>query len=438
MLKKVKLSKKGFTLVELLAVIVIMGILMMVAIPSVSRVIENSRKDTFVDISKAYTDSVRTAWSADNLQCGSGNTSASGVDDGNYYVLIDSANDTSALLDQGGKSSWGNREVKGYVRINVTTDAEGRRNTKYYVALTDGTHGIYDDLSNQKESDKLVRGDILMNLSDSSQQSQLESISTKPFINGEVTTCSSEGGNWTVRGISFENDSWLRISGAVKAGNHSYEVGDTKEVDLGALGKHTVRIANTSTPSECSQADFSQTACGFVIEFADIISKHNMNPSGEYKGTNYPNGWNVDGWPATNIRSYLNSEVYNALPSELRNAIINTSVVSGHGKTAGEVNFTSTDKLYLLSTSEVWAQGDVYDTARNNTRQLDYYANLGVTTSNYSGAIKQHNGSNYFWWLRSAIYIYTNNFYSVSSNGDMYYYYIAPYSGGVAPAFRIA
>ena len=31
-----------------------MGILMMVAIPSISRVIENSRKDTFVDIVKSY------------------------------------------------------------------------------------------------------------------------------------------------------------------------------------------------------------------------------------------------------------------------------------------------------------------------------------------------------------------------------------------------
>ena len=46
-------NNRGFTLVELLAVIVIMGILMMVAIPSVTRTIENSRKDTFVDIAKS-------------------------------------------------------------------------------------------------------------------------------------------------------------------------------------------------------------------------------------------------------------------------------------------------------------------------------------------------------------------------------------------------
>ena len=58
-------NENGFTLVELLAVIVIMGILMMVAIPSVTRTIENSRKDTFVDIAKSYGNSVQTLWTTD-------------------------------------------------------------------------------------------------------------------------------------------------------------------------------------------------------------------------------------------------------------------------------------------------------------------------------------------------------------------------------------
>lgn len=44
--------------------------------------------------------------------------------------------------------------------------------------------------------------------------------------------------------------------------------------------------------------------------------------------------------------------IYNAIPEELRNGIIDTIVVSGHGKSNTE-NFTSTDKLYLLSTAEI-------------------------------------------------------------------------------------
>ena len=239
---------------------------------------------------------------------------------------------------------------------------------------------------------------------------------------------------------SFSTDSWYTISKAVKLNNISkYNVGDTKTVDMGTYGTHTLRIANTSTPSECSTAGFSQTACGFVLEFADIITKHNMNPSGTYKGTQYDYGWNKDGWPATSMRTFVNNDIYNAIPSEIKNAIIDTTVVSGHGESDTE-NFTSTDKLYLLSTAEVWAQGSSNtigdDTARDVTRQLDYYKNLGTSTSNYSEAIKKSGASVDNWWLRAAISSSTYGFLYVNSNGDWNSNY-AYGTRGVAPAFRL-
>ena len=46
----------------------------------------------------------------------------------------------------------------------------------------------------------------------------------------------------------FASDSWSTIAANVNNGNTSkYDVGDTKTVDLGSLGIHTVRIANMST-----------------------------------------------------------------------------------------------------------------------------------------------------------------------------------------------
>ena len=235
--------------------------------------------------------------------------------------------------------------------------------------------------------------------------------------------------------VSFADDSWSTIIAAVQSGNTSnYNVGDTKTVDMGTLGTHTIRIANKSTPTECSTTGFSQTACGFVLEFADIITTHRMNSA---------NNTNAGGWPASEMRTYVNSDIYNALPSELKNGIMNTTVVSGHGDNYSN-NFTSTDKLYLLSTHEIWKDSDGniesgidhVDTAYNNTRQLDYYSAQDITTSNCSGAIKQYNSSSINWWLRSAHSGSYASFLNVVSNG-IWSSDSANGIDGVSPAFRI-
>ena len=230
---------------------------------------------------------------------------------------------------------------------------------------------------------------------------------------------------------TFPTDSWETIAVSVKAGNsRGYKVGDTKTIDMGSYGTHTLRIANTSTPSECSTTVFSQSACGFVLEFADIITTNTMNDRAS----------NLNGWPVTEIHTIINANVYNALPSDLRSVIIDTTTISGHGSRSGETNFTSTDKLYLLSTAEIWAQGSSntisYDTARDVTRQLDYYKNLGTSTSNYSGAIKKDGTITSDWWLRSARSSSGGSFYYVSANGSSNSS-TAISTKGVSPAFRI-
>ena len=230
---------------------------------------------------------------------------------------------------------------------------------------------------------------------------------------------------------SFSTDSWKTIIKAVKNNNISkYNVGDTKAIDMGSYGTHTLRVANMSTPSECSTSRFSQTACGFVLEFADIITTHTMNDT-------YTN---VGGWPATSMRIFVNNDIYNLLPSDLKNGIIDTTVVSSYGSEDSS-NFTSTDKLYLLSPTEIWSDwksnsGSNYDTARDVTRQLDYYKNEGVTTSNYSKAIKFYNSTDDWWWLRSARSIADYSFYNVYYYGG-WSYDSATDTYGVSPAFRI-
>ena len=225
----------------------------------------------------------------------------------------------------------------------------------------------------------------------------------------------------------FATDSWSTIIANVKSGNISdYNVGDTKTVDMGKYGTHTLRVANTSTPSECSTEGFSQTACGFVLEFADIITTHNMNDSAT----------NAGGWLVTTMRTFVNNDIYNSLPIDLKNAIIDTIVVSSYGG-GGTENFTSTDKLYLLAPKEIYTNwSSSYDTAKNLTRTLDYYKNIGVTESNNDGAKKKNGTSFSSWWLRSASSNTSYSFYSVVSNG-FYDNNRADTTNGVSPAFRL-
>ena len=144
---------------------------------------------------------------------------------------------------------------------------------------------------------------------------------------------------------------------------------------------------------------------------------------------------NVGGYPATNVYTYLNGDLLNSIPEDLKGVIADTRVVSGHGSSDSS-NFTSLNqKLYLLSGKEVYG-GDSSDTASGATRQLDYYSGKGVTQStNVLYARKQYNGTYSNWWLRTAYSTYI--FRGVYLHG--YPGIIdASSTNGVSPAFRIA
>ncbi len=239
----------------------------------------------------------------------------------------------------------------------------------------------------------------------------------------------SNPGYFTEKPSTFSTDSWATIVSSVKAGNtRGYKVGETKTIDLGTTyGTHTLRIANTTTPSECNASGFSQSACGFVLEFADIILYKEFNSSTS----------NTGGWSSSELRTFINNDIYNALPVDLRNIIIDTIVVSGHGK-SDSTNFVTTDKLYLLAPKEIFSNwSNSYDTAKSLTRTFDYYISAGVTTSNYSGAKKYKGTSAYYWWLRSAYSTSNSDFFRVNRSGGWSGSNTATAANGISPAFRI-
>ena len=235
---------------------------------------------------------------------------------------------------------------------------------------------------------------------------------------------------------TFAEDPWSTIAAVIKDGQlDAYSVGDEKEVEIGGKS-YTVRVANNTTPAECSGNDFSQTACGFVVEFVDIIENRTTGLTNENSNT-YAN---------SEIRTYLNNDFYNKLPSDLRKNIIKTNVISLTGTFAQalpqDITYgNSIDYIYLISEAEITGENILYRLPFTKTRQLDYYLSLNYNSStNTSYAIKKFNNVDSEWWLRDRLVYVTSYDYDLStstSSGEITHYNSLNNSYGIAPAFRI-
>ena len=369
------MKKKGFTLVELLAVIAILAILVIIALPNVLKMFNDAKKNSFITETKTIYSEVSKKYISETMK-------------GNKLTYISSEDD---------------------IKLEMTG-----RDLQYCVLLnTDGS----------VKSMKVSNGEWIAELPSGKKITDLKS---SDLEDGNLNDYDCYN--------PFRDDSWETIASNVKAGSTSnYHVGDEKEVDLGTYGTHKVRIANLNSPTKegCGMEGFSESACGFVIEFADIIGTHMMNDTAT----------NKDGWPASHMYSFLNDEsnsdsLINALPNELKKVIIDTKTVSGHGPEDTN-NFTSPDKLYLLAPKEIYSDwSNQYDTARDKTRQLDYYNSKGVTTNSYASAIKKNSEGTADWWLRCAGSSYNPAFWYVDGSGK-WWTANARNAFGVSPAFRI-
>ena len=333
---------------------------------------------------------------------------------------IDTQDDTKAMFDVTGLTKVGDYAEAVYT---VRNDSNGigaeislnlsNTNNEYFKV----TETILDNkLQAGEETTAKVKVEMIKTpITDSVSTSITASLTASPLEDAEATGGSPAS---KVEPTPFASDSWTTIKTNVQNGNISqYNIGDTKIVSINNTN-YTVRLVNKSVNANCSNANYSETACGFVVEFADIITKMQMRNTAT----------NVGGYPATLVYDYLNNTLYGQLPPELQSAIKPTRVISGHGKN-DSTNFTTTDNLYLLSGVEVFGSDD-YDTASNTTHQLEYYNNSS------DRKIKQYNSSDSTWWLRPA-YSYSNYIFRDINNYGRLYYTIADSTYGVSPAFRI-
>ena len=367
--KKYKIKINGFTLVELLAVIVILAIIALIATPIILGIIKDTKKEADQRSVEMYVDAVEQAIVRENMkeefkpkEC---EITSEGVKCYNYSELL-------------------NIDVDGEVPINGTIIIDNGM-------VSNGTQLKFKDFKAMITEEGIL----------------IEKMQPVPEAK------------------SFSEDSWKTIISNIRAGNlEKYKIGDTKMLPVSKYSSSKIRIVNTTTPIECRGEGFSQTACGFVLEFEGILTEREMTADGT----------NLNGWKDSIIRNNLAYDVFNDLPKELQEIIIETSVVSGYSQSNNNENFYTIDKFYLLSPKEIYGinpQGDNL----TKTRQLDYYKKENVSLENYSKAAKKYNGNYVDQWLRDTTQ-QEFSFFVIDSNGSLTNY-DADFSIGVSFAFRI-
>ncbi|AZN43340.1 type II secretion system protein [Paenibacillus albus] len=128
MLKRYLKNQKGLTLIELLAVVVILGVIAAIAVPSVFNIMNNSKKDAEVANANQLISSAKILVANGTITTTKTETLANMVTDG----VMD-----SVLKDPFTKAAYDTAEV-------VVTYDSTANTFSYAVLLVAGAHGVYD------------------------------------------------------------------------------------------------------------------------------------------------------------------------------------------------------------------------------------------------------------------------------------------------------
>lgn len=183
-------------------------------------------------------------------------------------------------------------------------------------------------------------------------------------------------------GTSAEDMTWEEIKAIGDAGKASeyFKLGDTKTL---TMTDGTTAVMEIVAFDADEKADGSGKAAITWLS-KDLIAKRVMNSSDT----------NANGWAASKMRTWLQSNIYTALPSEVKSSIV--TVNKTYYDYTTQSTLTCEDTVWIPSHREVF--GNSVNNASLETSGADY---TSYFTDNAS-RIKYYSGDDIYWWLRSA------------------------------------
>ena len=373
------MNKKAFTLIEMLAIIIVLAFIVLITVPVIQDIVNKSKYSAAVDSAYGYKAAVDKQFISPTVE---GDYELDGI------YIVSGETISGEDLDPTDIHIKGDQPKTGYMRYK---------------------HNLLEVACLEINDYRVIYSD-------------------NEFTATEKGDCN----------VDFEKDSWEAIKSLLEVDKTIYAVGSTKKVKMNLDGtekEYTLRLVNTTSPADCDRIDFSQSSCGVIIEFVTTIGAQpyyeNFNSSTDTS----------TGWGGSTLRTYLNTgnnSIYNKLPDDLKAVIIPTEPIVSSLATVS-FNNTMGDYLFIEAPKELnvgagygcnnSTYGDSCDRAKNLTRTLDYYASSGsrikYTTS----------GEATIYWSRS---MHNNDdAWVVSAAGTIGNSSGLSSSTQVAPAFKI-
>ena len=283
---KKKTKKKiinAFTLIELLAVIIILGILMLVAIPSVTRYISDSRRETYIETARQYVKGAVNLVNDGQLDMYDTNTT--------YYIPS-----SCIKLESGGQSPYGGKFNPAYIVVTYNNDSYN-----YYWMSTD----------NQGMGIKVPTLDGKLNIESVETGVKAGDITPTIGIDGRGTIVEFSGDCKTKE---VEKDATGIVPGAETTSNNSitYPSGKDKDSlaigDIVTIGTEQFNVIKTDSNNIYLLARYNLTV-GNKIHFyngrSDILGAHTASEETYGK----QNSGNIGVYGTANSNEYVNGSI---------------------------------------------------------------------------------------------------------------------------------